>query len=884
MKKHSLLLLLSASMLLASCGGGNNPQPASSSADASSSVPASEPASEPEKSDSSSSSDPYVKPTEDNMGVLADMFYSHNGCTLILHADEAQLVASEDVLDLVPVGIGEEIYTQKAHGITQKEKLPTLLLTAGEDEYRAHLSVGDMKSLILEKKNGDKYDKVDTFMPSASEFSGTFTLSERGSLDPNDMIYAFSGIYDAENNGFPVKAGQRSGMAYSSIPWYTRSFFARENDGFVKAIDVYDTTDDTYFDTPVKATDTGLHIIGESAESEDYFIPTFSLLLGEVVLDDGTKYTFDYDEDGLMEWDNYTYFGLASLHHDETGYFFTFEEEGETKVTLDMDADSSLITISGEDHLFAPVFTFFDLSLSRTFTGNGARLVMSTDIDFDTWQTIYVVTFNGAETTDAKLFCDSDCQAKLSFVFEEQTYVVERYKAYVATLIAPEEIYILYDVEHYDEQYEHTFLSFVSGTFTVYKVQDGAIYVNGSKTEVGQYEYNYEYETVSFVTESYQVIAVDPERGLFFMIHDLELIFLITDEAMELNYGEYVSHGQTVLTVDKSGVDPVGATAGATLRMVQDGIGQLMPVFVFGDLAVGFDYMGAAAIYNVSAAGEMTLRETCITSSAYADLVGRYIYDGGAYERPEVFEFTQDGVLTVDTDDAGELKPVEYEYVFSHNGEGALVVSILVDVGGQTLMVPFTKTADGILSPGPNSYTYMREEYIPIQGTYYCVTDEVSGEGVVISVDGANVVINGETVSATVSQEDGCVNVVVEGYGRFAYVVTQEGVTVTYTPDGGDPIKMTKSEFDLAIVCGEYTVGDDVYTLEYSFETDTFTVLKNGEFFWNQYDLVVKDGHLCARFATPFGKVYFYAEEGEGHIIVEEGALPPLPPVPGGLY
>ena len=825
---------------------------------------------------------------EEELGLFVEYFVSAHG-TLAVGADGATYYeyATDTDIDLVPTEVKNIEYSYKYGGmVTRKETLPTLVFGTeyNDVEYRLHLGYGERKNVVLEKAEGDKYVVVDELIPSINEFAGAYNGVEAWSTDPYNVVYLYGSDFDGYTGGFTVNVYHGSDLFATQL--VNKSFYVNVEGTYLKAVDTFDLTDSQFFDMPVIATEEGLAYLPETLTEETSlcWYPDFSAVLGDMVDQDGNAFYFDYDLDnGLLDWNTFDEYGYPSLVHDVNGYKVAFTLAGEEPkvTTFTINADYFAMDSGEEGHLLARKGTFFSFGdpddlADRNLTDGTHTLNLADVFDWETWESNNVFTYDG-EVVDGKIVATTGGVAGLHFTTgkEEQTedHLLLAGDEYLGMMITNgSEVSYWFDADYYAMLYVGDFYTTIDGDTetTVLSISEDYKVSMGEVTVPGKLVYDEEYKAVVVTFGANVFMTLAPEIGLYVLGSGENLAPFLSCSYADMLKGDYYLNGKLTLEYDGKTLTYNGTELPYHIAIYPSGDGTYNLCFVAGTAT------NQIVLVSLPAGGFMIYEGNnalgvAIESEYWKSVVGTYHY---LNEKGEVESLIigEDGKLQLSTINAtGGLDLVEYEYVFTFDESGNLVLNVITDIG----VAPFTFSKLGFTI---GNITYTSEAYFYAQGTFVNVDKNsvIIIEGDVINLNG----MSSDDATFECSSFDGVTVVTITlGNGNVITVTTTpEGKTAT-SGSGEDTIELKLFEYDLADYVGQWTNGDDVFTLEL---TDFgYQLKKNGAFYSSTYSVTIQDGHVCITFRAPFGNVSLYIEGGEVKAIFHQSSLPPVPPPPG---
>ena len=883
MRHNKMLLLLTATAMLASCGGkSSSPNPSTApSQETSSNSSAPLPSSD---SDSSSSTPaPYVPKAED-FGVLLyqNGFIGQDG-TLNVGLEQTTFTPEDAEQPIVyqTTNAGMETYTYAIGEKSYTEQLPTVYF--GEDT-RIRLSYGDYKFVMLEKLNKNNRWVADSqFMPATTEFSGVYNGYEEGSVDPNNVLYLISPVFEPGIAGYEMKGAFRANGALEQLNWSAQTFFIKEGDDYVLAMDFLDLEDGEYYNNPMAVSAKGLRTVSDDPDyRSDYFYADFSLLCGYLVDDKGNLLNYDYDTtDGLVDWNTYDTFGLAVAHHDAQGFYFTF---GDT-VSARMNGAGMSIDYGNNDvRKLAPLFTLYSGISSSTMTMSNSTMSVEfgNEFNWDTWENEFVCKVNGT-AVESSFGVSDDFSAYISFTYQNEEYSLYRQTEYSAVLISYDVEY-LYDYDYLDDIFVGTFYAIENGVITAITVNNNGTASVGSATlnDVA-YAYNAEIESVVCTFGEYTLIDVYHENGLFLLHQGTQSPrYLISadalDDALGTYKGSFITDSNVVVefTMESFSYRGIAAT-GLTFYYGLTDDGDISIIFSFLLNGVQFvfqpDFKGAANVFAISKTGGFTFRESCLVSDQYEDFCGDYIFYSEEYGEEHFIYSDTAGLWLTTATSSTTAELVQYTvYQFSHDSNGRVVITIAVSAGGQTIAVPFVQTGKYTIS-SPTGYTYLAAEYYRIQGVYY--TDDC-----IVYVNGTSITVDGSARP----------NASVTAAANEIVLTLDDTHSVSFTDAGAslrngdnDPVAMTAYNLVLADWVGTYSCANDdkVYELKIDETTGKLTAYIDGQFHWNVYSVILEDGSVALRFSA-LGTTLVFIYDGTSRTVkaTTSGGIPVPPPMP----
>ena len=892
MKHNKLLLLLTATAMLASCGeGASSPKSsATPSQEPSSNTSASLPDSSTDtgvSSSSSSSSAPYVPAAADFGPLLYENGFIGPRGALWINLEETTFVDFEEEQTIYETTYaGLETYTYSVSGKSYTEELPTVYFG---DSARVRLGTGNYKFAMFEKKDSaGKWASDSYFMPYTAEFSGVYNGYEEGSVDPNNVLYLISPEYDATIEGFVVKGAYRANKAYATLNWSAQTFFMKEGDQYVVAMDFLDREDGAYFENPVTVSEKGLRVVSDDESlRNDYFYADFSLLSNYLVDVEGHLLNYEYDEtDGLMDWDTYESFGAAHSHHDENGFYFTFGSDTETNLTVRLNG-AGIFANYGDDEIvvLAPLFTLYGSIYAGTCTmsNKDISIEFGYEFDWDTWENVFVCKVNGNAVTGSLSVANG--VACLDFSYENVDYTLLRQSEYSAIVLDSEGgLSYVFDKAYLDSTFAKTFYNITNGVVTEITVNtDGTAVVAGQTINNVAYGYSSEYETIVCQLGGYSIMAIDEELGSFVMVDPTgAMAYIISGEELNKVLGNYegsrVGGSNRVISFSlEEGLSYRGQAASAlnfSFTLGEDG--SIVPIltFVVGTSQYVFlpDFKGAGDIYTVSSkSGGYIFVCSCLKTEQFNDLCGDYLYYGSDDYGVEHFTYSaENGLYITTSNSSGAAELVAYPtYQFSHDSDGNLVVSIPVNAGGQTIAVPFTQTSKDTIK-SPTGYVYLSAEYYAIQGVYYNADH-------ILYVDGTSVYYDGAVYASAVAEltEQG-VNLTIDSGVIASFVNGAASLKV----GENEPVDLTAYDFVPAAWVGTYTCSDGkTYELKIDSVTGKLTAYIDGAFFWNNFTLVVVDGAVGVKFSA-LGTTLTFVYDGTNRTVTAQTSGTPVPPPP----
>ena len=815
-------------------------------------------------------------PSEEEYGVLLGSFRSTSG-TLVVEMEGATFTpdGNYDEVQLTP-GAYETI---KVDG----EELKAVVYKEG---YRIHLSSGEYKFVIMETLDEGEWLEYDKFMPETGAFGGAFNLWEAGSTDASNVLRIYGNQYDPDLSvlgGYPIHIMQRSthGRSYDDAVLHT--FFTLENGEYVIAADEYTLEDNEYFGYPFTVTDTGLRYVGDTS---DTWYPDFSLLCDRAVDENGKNYQYSYEAEsgGLVDVDTYQEYGTYNVASDERGFYFTF---GDTDpITFRINANEFTFDNGSEEIGYAPAWTFYaDLdNTPRTFEGDGKKITVGFDIDWDTWLYNFALSIDDVAIEGAKLIGARNGIAYLQYQIDDTVYYGYRDSEYSLRIQDQKDnVTIYYDSDYLSHYYVGRFATLTQDGYTTVVIDENRkVYIGGAEAVQGTVERNEDFGIIVIKAGEYSFGLLSEDLGIYILIKDDVTTMFINEEKFDALVGSYLGlvkdgSNQALQYQDHEFTyRGVKATASA-LTLLSSGAGDYTIAFM---LACGTsiyyvapDFAGAINVYTANN-GTLSFTESVLLADKYNEIAnGRFIYKSEKYGE-EIFDLDETTGMINLTTETGENQAeiVSYDkYMFSHDKNGNVIISVYVNSNGRTVPVPFTYVNNTIVSP--TGYIYLNENLFYAQGIW------TFGEHILV-VDGTTVKLDGDAINvATAKAEDGSYTLSNDEY-TFSFAVAEEGAITASVKAGETTTAMTKYEFKTEDWVGTYT-GDaeNTWELKVNEATGKLTCYKNNAFFMDTFDYVLVDGNVCIKYSTPFGSATF-SIAGGNKTVTATGSSIPVPPVP----
>lgn len=840
---------------------------------------------------------------QEELGIYGDSFFSKDGGFLSITPEGANYFPNfaetdEGELRLVPTELVNEVYKAQHGPITEKKTIPTLYFGAefNDTAYRARLStLGKYKSVILETYVEEEWKEVDSFMPAIYEFAGAFNGLEAWNVNSNNYVYLYSSNFDYESGGFPIDIYYARNLYATTT--VNISFFSEIEEGvYLKGIDAFDLSDGMAYEMPVAAAPEGLVYFPESADEEPTlcWYPDFSPIVGQLYTDTGDSIAFYYEEETqtIFDRDEREFGDPEVLWGHDFGYTCVLTEVGdglENPATLqtNLNADYWFVAYSSatEDESFAvaPVSTFYDTSFAYfdfesafVFADNENTLEFGYQLDED-WNESLLVRYNGEALTDFAIVAGPNGRAYLTFTVGEGIEAVHynffRGSDTIGHMYSGLDfVGYFFDYNYYADLYVGEYFGAISSD--VFSLTIDSTLTLSFHNELGDYSHA---GTLVFDEEKLSVV-LQYEKGYFTLgSADLHVYFDHSDE-----YG-----GITTIYVEKEAITPLFGTYYLNgqpryefndYKWTIDGFEGYYEITIltdaYGEYRLGFsvynsfgelvyfltDFLGTFTVYE-TIAGSLKYQGVALLDKYWANAVGTYVYEGE--DGTEYLILDNDGKLQLSTyNGEGALELKEYDYTFSVDPEtGELLLIVLV---GEGRSATFTRTTYGY-SIGGN--LYMEKTLAYVQGVYYSPSYDR-----VIEVRGDKVYVDGALAKDAVITPLSSGNGATIKYNdvTYTYCVDEfEGFVVTMeNPEQDIYGVLERFDFNLADYVGEWKVGEDTYKLEANALGD-YTMYKNGSFFMDNYSIVMKDHHVCVRYATPFGTVYLYLNGEQVQIIVE---------------
>ena len=836
--------------------------------------------------------------TEEQLGFYAGIFKGASG-SLDVQGSAAGYQDGESVKTIYPTKIVDEQHSYKINGgveeqtINETYKVLYFESKFNDTDYRLRFTESEFKHMLLEKKIGENFVKIDEYHPTGfAPFTGSYNGFD-GSLSEYNTVYIFSdNEYDAGEGhiGYTIKGYHESTGQLSEIEFMNELGYQtlRGENGatsYVLGFETFDLSDREYFEGVNVLSATSSNLLYAGSETVSWYAdptPFFT----EIVNEDGEKLSNSYSEaetgyDFSIDGEDYS----CGVTRDSEGLKFVCNDD--EKETYEVRIGSEFSYKVGETTkkfglsctLLEPAW--YEESLFEN-ADNSSTFEYWWDIDWDTYDDVLVLKYNGNDLQGSDLSTSvvGDGFVSLKFSFEEKEVTITKITEALLTVSVDGRSEKFVSASTINELFSD---SFTNGIMEL-SVDTSAhkITLNESEIDVNFF-YSESWNRVVAHFLSYTLVQVDKDIGFYMMFADDDSASytLLTESKYTSLFAQYTNDGVNIYEFDAEGLSVNGQsvswmlTAFTTATDIIPAIMFQVESYVYA-LIPGFNK--TMGLYSVLSGGRLELDSTLVDKNIGDSFIGKYLcetqYGVETIEFNSSYEFYAD----IYNEQSHELVPTKFDYSFGYyNG----VASINVDAG--TGYASFRKL-DYALNIG--NLTYITPALFYGQGIY-----KSSDNNTVIGIwenrityctkggtFGAPVTFVEESISSIEESTEGVYTISTSANRTYVLTLNADNQVVSLTL-GENELTKVGDELLASIKAGaEVTVSGTTDVLKFTTSLNTASnkmelgVTKNGAFFDSGAQglrvYIDDDGNVCHYSYTPFAKYKIYVN-GEHQLVAE---------------
>lgn len=356
-----------------------------------------------------------------------------------------------------------------------------------------------------------------------------------------------------------------------------------------------------------------------------------------------------------------------------------------------------------------------------------------------------------------------------------------------------------------------------------------------------------------------------------------------TKNVVESTYDQYTSHHQIDIVYDENGLIYKGKKVEYSIEpyYVEYYFTYVYSMKFTLDNKIHILQLGLNGLINeyITIGDEEFFETSYIPYDIYLDLIGTYTYEGKY--GPESFTLTDDGHFYADTlNDSGDglVYDVEYEYnlYIQSDNENSNVPVIAFYYPKLNTTVYLFKIGYNLVAFNLN---YTIDYIFNFKGAYYSENNEHAIYLVddILYIDGIKAEIN----EVSHSEFTTIFSCVVDGVDTIVTFLDENGAKTVNVKQGEINYSASIYNLDINVFAGTYTYNDKTY--EFKIVTDPITGISKYAFsdgFIN-YDYVVcaHNGHIAIKISILFDTYYLYVDGDSVLLDVEQGMIPPPPPL-----
>ncbi len=857
MKKHAIVLSLVMLASLAACSKANISSSPSSSSSSSGTATSSPIASSDTASSSASSSSTILPPSfdKDDFSYLIGDYYATNSKLTI--SEKNLVLKADEELKLTPTNVEKVTITYEEE---EKEKsYDTLKIEFSSQfndmDYQAYVNFQDGLLHLESLDSEEKPTTIGTYMPSISEFSGSY--SAYGDSSTYNMYVLFSGEFDEKRGVFPSSHKYSSSIS-NEQSWYIKSNFVQVDDKVYKQIEEFD--EDAYgYGKNIIYKDTAkekIYVFSGTHFDDDYVeymsdigsLQNLSLFDGEkeIILNidieektitfgtlSGT-YATKLDGDGLK----------VEATMDKKTYTFSF---GERYLIVHHDNKDDLYPFNAIDDLYG---SYSD--------GTNSFVIEET---FD--QTDPKVTFN--EEVVTYKFVIANKRKSIQFTKNGKTYTLSPDKKDAAIRLEVDQtVSYPINITKFKAYYTDTFIAHEKNGNKALKVNDDLSFVYQEEYGTGSLAYDHgdKYPTLLLTTSSnkaYSLNLAQANIGYYILLDGVNMTTLYSETALESAYGEYSSDGENSFVFDAYHLTIDGKTTNYTFAPSYD---EDSGLFLFGIQ----NEKKETYVSNLSGTFISENNVSYVKKNLFKEIAGTY----QAYGKYgiENIEFTNEGELYLDIVNqagTGLEKHVKFTYTIYTNYENKAV--IIFSHRNVYLTITFKDNHVTIAN-----LDYYNSNLVRAWGTY---SDE--GKTKTLYVQDDMIYIDGESLSIDSIEYDDEKTI----YHTSDYTITYYSSSDNFTLDSASSsLKLERklSYTDLDKFVGTYTINNSEVKVEKN-SIMGYDVTISGFPLFSPYSITTHNGKLSLTFSDSSGKYFLMLDESTNEITTDfEGSSIPVPP------
>lgn len=751
-------------------------------------------------------------------------------------------------------------------------------------DYKLTFTPTELKRVVFQKKENDKYVDLYYFTPVDSEFAGSYNGYDEFDLSPYNNVFVVGDELqvDAQEKylGYQTDVYSEASMAFQrSSNMLVTGFYLlnAERNEYITVADFLDQEDGEFFEYIFYPHENGnlYEIIGDIWYPSFYADP--SAFLTDIYDEEGNLHKNSYEVE--YDWDTFEIIGITatidgkeatfSKKRTDSGLKFTFTFADETKIDVYSKLNGfEYIGADNVRHRYAPAASGYELTYveSNLTSGDFSKdFTYYMDMDPDTWEDIEVYKYNGEDITNLKIVADTDGRVVYKFTADGKDIEVKKLSSVLGTITVNGATEYGYYKEYFDKKFNVGLDNPVENISL--EINDFKVSTNGETAVQGELFYDPSLDTVGLKYGDKKIVAGDSETGIYILISDKQTLLFRHDLFVALE-GTYTSDGTSTIRYQEGKFYVDGNEATYDLSLVNNGT-EIVPVFVVDGKIFMPDFKGTISVYSQSG----LLVGTYLSQEAFDSFVGKYSYFNAKGE-VENIEFASDGKLYMDTENTeGQLVPVQYNYRFSYDSTNkSFVINALVETVAGTAAVPFNKIPYA-LALVENNLFYIDSRLFELRGAY--------GDGssnTIFFTENMIYVNNSKQTIKSVEKVENVTTIKTAAYTIVATLGNDGSVSLTSTSNSGAVINYTDRDAKLANYRGvEFAANEtNKYKLESYFASGNISIKTtlNGAFFSNSFFAGYYDGHLAIK-TTSLGPNfnvitrYFYFDNSGNPVAIE---------------
>ena len=800
--------------------------------------------------------------------------------SLEIGAKETRVTFGNEVLSLLPTKIKSEVLYQGDVEIQSiyygKQR--------NKEEYRVTLNNRESRQVILQKKTDAGYALVANYVPESKVFAGSYNGYDEFDLDQTNYVYSVGNELNKYKSG--VYPGYDVGVYYfgdymESELLFVPGLLIYDGEALLSG-DFFDMGDGEFFDLSLVPYSSGdLYVYYEDLLYPYLYADPSMFVMTDIYDENGASFTNSYSYDGetatitvddkeaTMEKGRNNEGQYFKFNNGTNEFIVTARYDGFTYQS-DKDPDATHYYASYTTSLSPAYYT--ELVFKNGDFSNSFEYYY--DIDWDTWEDIFVCKYNDADIT-ITYSADMDGRLKHNFTYQGDNYYFKKININLLTLASGSDVEYLFNYTHYDSVFNNSFFSTSIGILSINDFE--AEFIDPSTLDSSdpikcKLDYSSEYDAVVLDIAGNKLIPTPIHEDLFIYETDITSYFMINENLLfELN-GKYTSNGTDLLEYNDYALSLNGEDIPYEFTVVSADSDYAIALSTKDNLYLP-NYNGIIDAYSNSG----LFVATYINEDAFNSLVGVYSLEG--QYGVEHVEFDADGKFYMDTPEGETLVKKQYNYRFSSDDNGVLTLNAIYTTPQGNVYVPFVKANYALVIPAANLF-YVDDRIFDLRGAWGDGSENTMFiSQTVVTVNNTSYKINNITVE---QNRDSYSKTVIINASSFSGMVT---ITAYYQGDeiakmesliaGGDSVIYSERNMDLLKYEGKQfaATSGNVYTASaiYSSVNNAISIQvnKNGSFFASTMVAVYHEGHLALKASAPFGSAILTYDESGNPIAIE---------------